>query len=84
MTPDVQLAALALIECTARQIVFPEQTELHRNELAVIMRDVDPTMVALEIATVLAGVVSGFRVPIHQLIEVQRARIVGKLDAEGS
>jgi hypothetical protein len=77
MTPDVQLAALAVIELTARQIVDPYQTELHRNELAVIMADVDPTMVALEIATVLAGVVTGFRVPIHQLIEVQRARIVG-------
>jgi hypothetical protein len=84
MTPDVQLAALAVIELTARQIVDPEQTALHRNELQVIMRDVDPTMVAVEIALILAGIVTGFRIPIGQLIEVQRGRIVGKLDAEGS
>jgi hypothetical protein len=77
MTPDIQLAALALIELTARQIVDPEQTELHRNELAVIMRDVDPTMVALEIATVLAGLVSGYRIPIGQLVDQLRSRIVG-------
>jgi hypothetical protein len=76
VTPDVRLAALAVIELVARQIVDPEGSELHRCELQVIMRDVDPTMVALEIATQLAGVVTGFRVPIHELIELQRTRIV--------
>jgi hypothetical protein len=30
----------------------------------VILRDVDPVMVALEVATVLAGVVTGTRFPI--------------------
>jgi hypothetical protein len=49
--------ALAGIELTARQIVDPERTQLHRDELAVILRDVDPVMVAVEVAVVLAGVV---------------------------
>jgi hypothetical protein len=33
MTEDVQLAALAVIELTAGQIVDPERTQLHRDEL---------------------------------------------------
>jgi hypothetical protein len=31
MTEDVQLAALPVIEVTARQIVDPEPTQLHRD-----------------------------------------------------
>jgi hypothetical protein len=76
MTEDVQLAALAVIELTARQIVDPDQVQLHRDELAVILADVDPVMVALEVATVLAGVVAGTGFPIDQLIEAKRARLL--------
>ena len=49
MTEDIRLAGLALIELTARQIVDPEQAQLHRDESQVILRAVDPTMVALEV-----------------------------------
>jgi hypothetical protein len=76
MTEDVQLAALAVIELTARQIVDPDQTQLHRDELAVILGGVDPTWVALEIATVLAGVVTGTGYPIGALIEAKRAQLL--------
>jgi hypothetical protein len=76
MTEDVQLAALAVIELTARQIVDPDQTQLHRDELAVILADVDPVMVALEVATVLAGVVAGTGFPIGALIEAKRAQLI--------
>jgi hypothetical protein len=76
MTEDVQLAALAVIELTARQIVEPDQTQLHRDELAVILGDVDPTWVALEIATVLVGVVTSTGFPIEDLIETKRARLL--------
>jgi hypothetical protein len=76
MTEDIQLAALAVIELTARQIVEPDQTQLHRDELEVILRDVDPTWVALEVATVLVGVVSGTGFPIDQLIEAKRAQLL--------
>jgi hypothetical protein len=76
MTEDVQLAALAVIELTARQIVSPDQVQLHRDELEVILGDVDPAMVALEVATVLAGVVSGTGFPIGALIEARRARLL--------
>ena len=76
MTEDVQLAALAVIELTARQIVDPEQTQLHRDELAVILADVDPMWVMLEIATILAGVVAGTGFRIDQLIEAKRAQLL--------
>jgi hypothetical protein len=76
MDTDTQLAALAVIELTARQIVHPDQSQAHRDELAVIMRDVDPVMVALEVSTILAGVVTGTGFPIAQLIETKRAQIV--------
>jgi hypothetical protein len=76
MTEDVQLAALAVIELTARQIVSPDQTQLHRDELEVILRDVDPTWVALEVATILAGVVTYTGFPIEDLIETKRARLL--------
>ena len=79
MTEDVQLAALAVIELTARQIVDPERTQLHRDELAVILRDVDPVMVAVEVATVLAGVAVGTGFPLGQLIEAKRARLLTSL-----
>jgi hypothetical protein len=76
MTEDVQLAALAVIELCARQIVDPDQVQLHRDELAVILGGIDPTWVALEIATVLAGVVTGTGFPIDQLIEAKRAQLL--------
>jgi hypothetical protein len=76
MTEDVQLAGLAVIELVARQIVDPDQAQLHRDELAVILSDVDPTWVALEIATVLAGVVIRTGFPIGALIEEKRARLL--------
>jgi hypothetical protein len=76
MTEDVQLAALAVIELVARQIVAPDQTQLHRDELAVILGDVDPTWVALEVATVLAGVVTYTGYPIGALIEAKRAQLL--------
>jgi hypothetical protein len=76
MTEDVQLAALAVIELVARQIVDPDQVQLHRDELEVILRDVDPVWVALEVATVLAGVVTGTGFPIEDLIETKRARLL--------
>jgi hypothetical protein len=76
MTEDVQLAALAVIELVARQIVDPGQAQEHRDELAVILADVDPTWVALEIATVLAGVVTGTGFPIGALIEAKRAQLL--------
>ena len=79
MTEDVALAALAVIELTARQIVDPERTQLHRDELAVILRDVDPVMVALEVATVLAGVAVGTGFPLGQLNEAKRARLLTSL-----
>jgi hypothetical protein len=73
---DVQLAALALVELVARQIVDPSQTQEHRDELEVILRDVDARWVALEIATVLAGVVTGTGFPIGALIEAKRAQLL--------
>lgn len=76
MTEDVQLAALAVIELTVRQIVDPDQTQLHRDELEVILAAVDPVWVALEVATVLAGVVTGTGFPIGALIEAKRARLL--------
>ena len=76
MTEDVQLAALAMIELTARQIVEPDQAQLHRDELAVILGAVDPTWVALELATVLVGVATSTGFPIDQLIEVKRAQLL--------
>jgi hypothetical protein len=76
MTEDVQLAALAVIELTARQIVEPDQVQLHRDELAVILGDVDPTWVMLEIALVLVGVVTGTGFPIGELIEAKRAQLL--------
>ncbi|MGH3683302.1 MAG: hypothetical protein ACRDT2_24000 [Natronosporangium sp.] len=75
MTPDVQLAALAAIELTARQIVNPAASQEHRDELAVILRDVDPAMVALEVATILAAVVYASSFPISQLVEHRRAQL---------
>jgi hypothetical protein len=75
VTDDVQLAALALIELTARQIVAPDQTQEHRDELAVILRDVDPTWVALEVATWLIGVATATEYPLDGLIETKRARL---------
>jgi hypothetical protein len=76
VTEDVQLAALAVIELTARQIVDPAQTQEHRDELAVVLRDVDPVMVALEVATILIGVVTGTGFPIDVLIEAKRAHLL--------
>jgi hypothetical protein len=73
---QAQLAALALVELVARQIVDPDQTQEHRDELQVILRDVDPTWVALEVATILVGVVAGTGFPIEQLIETKRARLL--------
>jgi hypothetical protein len=75
MTEEVQLAALAVIELTARQIMDPGRTQLHRDELAVILRDVHPVMVALEVATILAGVVTASWLPLGQLIQAKRARL---------
>jgi len=76
MDESVQLAALALIELTARQIAHPAQTQEHRDELAVVLRNVDPTWVALELATVLVGAaaVTGFN--LGALIEVKRAQLL--------
>jgi hypothetical protein len=76
MTEDVQLAALAVIELVARQIVDPDQAQLHRDELEVILASVDPTWVALEVATVLAGVVTYTGFPIEDLIETKRAQLI--------
>jgi hypothetical protein len=45
----------------------------------VILRDVDPAMVALEVATVLAGVAVGTGFPLGQLIEAKRARLLASL-----
>jgi hypothetical protein len=76
MTEDVQLAALAVIELTARQIVDPGQTQEHRDELAVVLRDIDPTWVALEIATYLLGVAEATEYPLDALIETKRAQLL--------
>jgi hypothetical protein len=76
MDEATQLAALAVIELVARQIVSPDQVQLHRDELAVIVGDLDPLWIALEVATVLAGVVSGTGFPIGELIEAKRARLL--------
>jgi hypothetical protein len=76
MTDDVQLAALAVIELTARQIVAPDQTQEHRDELAVILGDVDPTWVALEVATYLLGVATATEYPLDALIETKRAHLL--------
>jgi hypothetical protein len=76
VTEDVQLAALAVIELTARQIVDPSQTQEHRDELEVILRDIDPTWVALEVATYLIGVATATEYPIDALIEAKRAQLL--------
>jgi hypothetical protein len=76
MTEDIQLAALAVIELTARQIHNPDQTQLHRDELEVILDGVDPVWVALEVATVLAGVVTFTGFPIGELIEAKREQLL--------
>ena len=60
MDDRTRLAGLAVIELALRQIADPSRTQDHRDELAVIMRDVDPQFVALEIATVMAGVAVGY------------------------
>jgi hypothetical protein len=78
MTQDVQLASLAIIELVARQIADPAQTQLHRDELEVILRDVDARWVVLELATVLVGAaaVTGFN--LGALIETKRAQLLAK------
>jgi hypothetical protein len=76
MTEDVQLAALAVIELTARQIVSPDQVQLHRDELAVILGAVDPTWVALEVSTWLLGVTAATGYPLDALIEAKRAQLL--------
>jgi hypothetical protein len=76
VTEDVQLAALAGLERTARQIVEPDHRQLHRDELAVILADVDPVMVALEVSILLIGVVTATGLPIDVLIEAKRAQVL--------
>jgi hypothetical protein len=76
MTDDVQLAALALIELVCRQIIDPDLVQERRDELAVVLRDVDSTRVALEIATILAGVVTFTGFPLAELIETKRQRLL--------
>jgi hypothetical protein len=76
MDDQSRLAACAVIENALKQIADPPRRQDHREELAVIMKGVDPVMVALEIATVLAGVAAGYKVPLGSMIEEIRARVV--------
>ena len=76
MNENVQLAALALIELVARQIVDPALTEVHRGELAIILSDVDPVDVALETATILHGVVTCTGFPMAGFLEAKRAGLL--------
>jgi hypothetical protein len=78
MDAETRLAAYAVIELALRQSADPSRTQERRDELVVILRDVDPTMVALEIATVLVGVSVGYRVRLGSIIEQARARILAE------
>jgi hypothetical protein len=78
MDEKTRLAAYAVVELAVRQIDDPSRTQEHRDELAVIMKDVDPQMVALEIATVLVGVAVGYGVPLGSLVEEMRSRVLGE------
>jgi hypothetical protein len=83
VTEDVQLVALAVIELAVRQIVHPERTQEHRDELQVILRVVDPTWVCLELATILVGVGAGTGFPMARFLEEKRARLMAGPPAEG-
>jgi hypothetical protein len=84
MDAATRLAAYAVIELTVRQIGDPSLTQDHRDELAVIMKDVDAQMVALEIATVLTGVAVGHvaagccDIELGSMIDEMRARVVAE------
>jgi hypothetical protein len=78
-----RLAACAVIENAAKQIGVPESRQATRQELAVIMKDADPALVALEIATMMVGVSVGHLAArccdlhLGDLIEQTRARVLG-------
>jgi hypothetical protein len=76
VTEDVQLAALAVIELVARQIVQQDRVQQHRDELEIILARVDARWVALEIGLILCGVVAAYGVPIDQVIEAKRAQLL--------
>jgi hypothetical protein len=84
MDAKTRLAAYAVIELAVRQIGDPSRTQDHRDELAVIMKPVDPQMVALEIATVLTGVAVGHLaagccdIELGSMIDEMRARVVAE------
>jgi hypothetical protein len=82
MDEKTRLAAYAVVELAVMQIDDPIRTQEHRDELAVILKDVDPQMVALEIATVLAGVAVGHLaadccdIKLGSMIEEMRSRVL--------
>jgi hypothetical protein len=76
MDEKTRLAAYAVVELAVMQIDDPIRTQEHRDELAVILKDVDPQMVALEVATMLVGVAVGTEFPLGSLVEEMRSRVL--------
>ena len=83
MDDRTRLAGCAVIELAVKQIGDPSRTQEHRDELEVILKDVDARFVALEIATVLAGVAVGHLaadccdIELGSMIEQMRTRVLG-------
>ena len=82
MDEQTRLAAYAVVELAVNQIHDPNQTQDHRDELAVIMKNADPQFVALEIATMLVGVAVGHLASgccdlhLGEMVEEMRSRVL--------
>jgi hypothetical protein len=81
MDDRTRLAGCAVIELALKQIGDPSRTQEHRDELEVILKDVDAQFVALEIATMMVGMAvaheAGDYVTLGQIVDGVRARVIG-------
>jgi hypothetical protein len=79
-----RLAACAVIENVVKQIGVPDSRQATREELAVIVKDADPVLVALEIATMMVGVAVGHLaadccdIDLGSMVEEMRSRVLGE------
>lgn len=82
MDDRTRLAACAVIELAVKQIGEPGRVQEHRDEMAVVLKDVDAIWVALEIATMMVGMAvaheAGDDVTLGQIIDQTRARVLGE------
>jgi hypothetical protein len=80
MDEKTRLAAYAVVELAVMQIDDPSLTQEHRDELAVIMKDVEAQFVALEVAVLLVGVSVAHRFPLGSLVEEMRSRVLAGVE----